>query len=68
MTDQYVIWTRYERPKGSVVRHAYGPYASRAQAASALAKMKRNHLEHYGQDSLDRSETAICKIIGDTHD
>lgn len=37
--DQYVITTIYTRPEKEPIRHVYGPYASRSQAARERDRM-----------------------------
>lgn len=62
MNEQYVIWTRYASPRGRVIRHAYGPYETRAKAQTALDAMVRENAE-YGND-MDGSEMHVVKLIG----
>jgi hypothetical protein len=57
----FVIWTRYVNPKGKIIRHAFGPYPTRAKAQTALKKMIR---ESYDIE-MDNAEAQVTKLIGD---
>ena len=60
---QFVIWTRYQRPDGKIVRHVYGPYPTRSKAQTDLKKMLKD-AELYGQDSAS-VEAAVCKLLNE---
>lgn len=64
----FVIWTRYVNPRGTVIRHAYGPYETRAKAQTALKRMLREaeaNLADYHSDGI--LETFVTNLIGDSH-
>lgn len=62
MNESYVIWTRYQSPKGTVIRHVFGPYPTRAKALTAMKNMIRDNIE-YGND-MDNAEVYVTKMIG----
>jgi hypothetical protein len=46
----YVIWTRYAHPTGTVTRHVYGLYPSRAKATTERNRMLAHHADYWGAD------------------
>lgn len=58
---QFVIWTRYERPDGKIVRHAYGPYASRSTARRHLTELWRVLDELHG--TRDGAEAQVVTLL-----
>lgn len=55
-------------PNGKVVRHAFGPYATRAKAQAALKKMIRVNTEQLGVE-MQRVEACVTVLIPDSrHD
>lgn len=61
--DKYVIWTRYVRPTGKIVRHAYGPYDTRSKAQTALRKMRREHEMMHGPMLAGQVEAVVTVLI-----
>lgn len=61
----FVIWTRYERPTGVIVRHAYGPYPTRSKAQTELRRMRREFASNYSADDMARVEAVVTKVITD---
>lgn len=61
--DQYVIWTRYVRPTGAIVRHAYGPYDSRYLANKEVQEMKARHVMSNGANDLVNLEVHTMKLL-----
>ena len=59
----YVIWTRYAHPTGTVTRHVYGLYPSRAKATTERNRMLAHHADYWGADDLVNLEAHVCKIL-----
>lgn len=67
MIEQYAIWTRYERPTGTIVRHVFGPYSTRSKAQTEMRRMTRLNRDVYGVD-MDKIEVHVTKMVGDEPD
>lgn len=67
MSEQFVIMTRYQRSPTVVIRHAYGPYPTRAKAQTVLKRMHRNAVEllGYSPDEMAKIEAHVTKLLGD---
>lgn len=59
----FVIWTRYQTLKGTIVRHAYGPYATRSKADTAKRKMLEETRDRHSVTDLARTEIHVIKVI-----
>lgn len=66
MIDQFAIWTRYERPTGTIVRHVFGPYPTRSKAQAELKRMlRRTQDEARGHFDMGALEAHVTKMVGD---
>jgi hypothetical protein len=57
----FVIWTRYIRSSGKIVRHVYGPYETRGQATKDRNDMMKRAKDD-GED-MTKIETVITRLI-----
>lgn len=60
MPDEYMIWSRFQRNTGFVVRACTGPYPTRAKAQTALKHMVADHKMVNG--TLQGLETQVVKV------
>jgi hypothetical protein len=65
--EAYVIWTRYWKPgRKVVVRHAYGPFPTRAKAETVKKRILRTHEVMYGTYKGEQIEVAVVKLLDPT--
>lgn len=64
MTAQYVVVTYYApHPDKRPVVHAWGPYPTRSQAATAKARMRRRVVRDYGAARATEVGYHVCGIL-----